>query len=409
MRVLVSAGEVSGDVAGARLCAEVLRRQPDAALFGIGGSRMAAAGVELLASTNHLGTVGVSESFRTAPGLLRAFAELRRRVRREPPDVAVLIGNDVFNVLLGRWLKRRGVTTVSYFPPQVWIWRSLARVFRRSFDAVLCCFPDELTVYQRAGAKAVFVGHYLGEALSRVTPEERAGARAGLGLPPGARVVGVLPGSRVQELRTLLPALLGAAAILSRRDPSLRFVLPVAEESFRETIVAQAGSLGLTPVLTLGDDSHAAMRASDLLLLASGTASLEAALIGVPMVIAYRVSKLTIGVVRSAIALRLMDSETVGLPNLVLGRHAVPELIQGRVTAEAIAAEAEALLGSPERLREMEAALAEVARRVAGGGSVARAADAVLALATAPETWAPAHAGAPVRQGEAPSAAPGGR
>ena len=409
MRILVSAGEVSGDVAGARLVAQIRARQPDAALFGIGGSRMAEAGVDLVAATNHLGTVGVSESFRTAPGLLRAFAELRRRVRREPPDVAVLIGNDVFNVLLGRWLKRRGVMTVSYFPPQVWIWRSLARLFRRSFDAVLCCFPDELLVYQRAGAAALFVGHYLGETLSRVTPEERRETREGLGLPAGGTVVGVLPGSRTQELRTLLPALLGAAAILSRRDPALRFVLPVAEVSFRGAIEREAAALGLTGVLTLGRDSHAAMRASDLLLLASGTASLEAALIGVPMVIAYRVSKLTIGVVRSAIALGLMDSETVGLPNLVLGRHAVPELIQGRVTAEALAGEATALLSSPQRLREMEASLAEVARRVSGGGSVARAADAVLALATAPETWVPAHAGVPVRGAEEPSTAQGGR
>ena len=409
MRILLSAGEVSGDVAGARLAGELLKRQSDATLFGIGGSRMEAAGVEVVFGTNHLGTVGVSESVRTAPGLLRAFAGLRRRVRREPPDAAVLIGNDIFNVLLGRWLRRRGVRTVSYFPPQVWIWRSLARLFARSFDAVLCCFPDELSVYQRAGAQASFVGHYLGETLSLATPEERRAGREALGVADGEALVGILPGSRPQEVRVLLPALLGAAARLRRRQPALRFVLPVAEPSLTPSIEAAVAAHGLTPAVVLGSDSHAAMRAADLLLLASGTASLEASLIGTPMVLVYRVSVLTMGIVRSALALGLMDSATIGLPNLVLGRRAVPELIQRHVNAEEVAREAQALLDSPRLRAAMRAELAEVARRVAGGGSVARAADAILAVASASAPLVATPAGAPVRTAKAASPAPGGR
>ena len=161
MKVLVSAGEVSGDVAGALLAAALRRLEPGTVLYGLGGHRMAAEGVEVLRDTNPLGTVGVSESFRVIPSLGRAFRALCARVLADPPEVAVLIANDIFNVVLGRWLRRHGVRTVAWFPPQVWIWRSLARPFSRSYDAVLACFPDEVGVWTRAGVPTRFVGHYL--------------------------------------------------------------------------------------------------------------------------------------------------------------------------------------------------------------------------------------------------------
>ena len=173
MRILLSAGEVSGDVAGARLASELRGRRGDVSLFGLGGPRMAEAGVEILRDTNALGTVGVSESFRAVPGLARAFASLRRSVLAAPPDAAVLIANDVFHVALGRWLRGCGVPTLSYFPPQVWIWRSLARVFAPSFDEVLTSFPDEERVWRAAGASTTFVGHYLGDVLRPATADER--------------------------------------------------------------------------------------------------------------------------------------------------------------------------------------------------------------------------------------------
>ena len=173
MRILLSAGEVSGDVAGSRLARELRGRRGDVSLFGLGGPRMAEAGVEILRDTNALGTVGVSESFRVVPGLARAFASLRSRVATAPPDAAVLIANDIFHVTLGRWLRGRGVPTLSYFPPQVWIWRSLARVFAPSFDEILTSFPDEERVWRAAGASTTFVGHYLGDLLRPATAEER--------------------------------------------------------------------------------------------------------------------------------------------------------------------------------------------------------------------------------------------
>lgn len=380
MRILLSAGEVSGDVAGSRLVRALRARRSDLAFFGLGGPRMAEAGVELLRSTNALGTVGISESFRVIPGLVRAFASLRRRVVDSPPDAAVLIANDVFHVVLGRWLRTRGVPTLSYFPPQVWIWRSLARVFAPSFDEILTSFPDEERVWRAAGASTTFVGHYLGDVLRPATEEERRHAREAFGLPAGP-LVAVLPGSRELEVRRLTPVLLDAARILHERDGSVRFILPVADPAFAQRIEAEVARRGLEGVLGTTASSHDALRAADLAILASGTASLEAALIGTPMVIAYRLAALTMGVVRSAIALGLIDSDTVGLPNLVLGRRAIPEHIQNRASGLALAAAAARLLGDESLLEEQRRALGEVSRLLFAGGSDARAADAVLAAA----------------------------
>ena len=377
MRILLSAGEVSGDVAGARLARELKGRRGEVSLFGLGGPRMASAGVEVLRDTNALGTVGISESFRVVPGLLRAFGTLRSRVAATPPDAAVLIANDVFHVALGRWLRARGVPTLSY---------------------VLTSFPDEERVWRAAGSSTTFVGHYLGDALRPATDAERRGAREALGLGEGP-VVAVLPGSRRQEVRRLAPVLLEAARLLRERDGRLRFLLPVADPRFAAAIAAEVSRRGLADAVIAAPRSHDALRAADLALLASGTASLEAALLGTPMVIAYRVAGLTIGVVRSAIALGLIDSDTVGLPNLVLGRRAIPERIQRRATGPEVA-EAAALLLADAAAREAQRRdLAEVSRLLFAGGSDARAAEAVLAAAERRRVRVPAFDGLAAEEG----------
>ena len=380
MRILLSAGEVSGDVAGSRLARELRARRADLSLFGLGGPRMAESGVELLRDTNALGTVGITESFRVVPGLARAFASLRRRVAGSPPDAAVLIANDIFHVALGRWLRARGIPTLSYFPPQVWIWRSLARAFAPSFDEILTSFPDEERVWRAAGASTTFVGHYLGDVLRPASNDDRRHARETLGLPAGP-LVAILPGSREFEGHRLTPVLLDAARLLHARDGTIRFLLPVADPGFAPHIEAEVARRGLEGVVRAAASSHDALRAADLAILASGTASLEAALIGTPMVIAYRLAALTMGVVRSAIALGLIDSDTVGLPNLVLGRRAIPEHIQSRASGAELAAAATRLLGDDSLLEEQRHALAEVSRLLFAGGSDARAAEAVLAAA----------------------------
>ena len=381
LRVFFSAGEVSGDIAAARLARELRERHPKAVLWGVGGARMAAAGIDVISPTNHLGRVGVTESFSAIPALLRVFRDVRRRLDAQHTDVAVLIANDVFNAVLGRWLRRRGVRTIAWFPPQAWIWRSLVPLFAGSYDTVLACFPEEVDVYAPRVADTRFVGHYLCDLLEPVTPAERLRAREALGLPAVGRVVGILPGSREHELRVLTPPLFDAAAELARRDPTLRFVIPLAEEEHADLVKRELRNAALPGELEarvrIVRDSHAAMRAADLLLLASGTATLEAALIGTPMLIVYRLSLVSISIVRLCIRLGLIRSETVGLPNLILGRDAIPEFRQEKLRAGELADVAEHLLASRTRLERMREDLDDLRTRVNAHGTFEQVVDAI--------------------------------
>ena len=320
VRIFLSTGEVSGDLVGARIATEILASRPDARLYGVGGHRMEAAGVTLDFGTNHLGTVGITEPVAALPALARALWRIRRRVRTERPAAALLIGNDVFNVLLGRWLRSKAIPTVSYLPPQTWIWRSLARPISRSFDEILTSFPAEQEVYERTGAQTRFVGHYLADTLGRPAREQKKEARRRLNLERAARVIGLLPGSRLHEIKPLAPVMLEAARLLLAEDPELHFALPVADPVYRELLEHEIGRRGLADRIALCEDSHDVMRASDLLVVASGTATLEATLVGVSMVIVYKVSAFTMTVVKTCIRLGLMDSTVMGLPNLLAGR-----------------------------------------------------------------------------------------
>jgi lipid-A-disaccharide synthase len=378
VNVLISTGEVSGDLAAARLVEELRRRRPDVIVSGIGGSRMEQAGVRLLFRTSHLGTVGLTEVCANIPSLARAWRALRRHVLAGAPDIAILVGNDLFNVVFARWLRRHGVRTVAYFPPQVWIWRALAGPVARSFDLILASFADEQAVYGSVsrGPDVVFVGHYLADDLRPVTPDQRRRARIALGLED-ATVVTLMPGSRKQELHLLAPVLLDAAADLLRRDTRLRFVLPVADRHYAEPIRHAVAARGLGPYVALAGEGREAIRASNLALLASGTASLEAALLDVPMVVVYRVSALSYVAIRACIATGLIESAPVGLPNLLLGGRVVPELLQWRLTARRLADEAWTMLTNTEREHAVRAALSDVRAVVTGPACVERAVDAI--------------------------------
>ncbi|HEV8130194.1 MAG TPA: lipid-A-disaccharide synthase, partial [Acidobacteriota bacterium] len=374
---MMSAGEVSGDIAGAHLAAALLDKNPEARIFGVGGSRMTAAGVTILCDTNRLGSVGITEAIYPVFILARVFSKIRRCVKLQRPDAAVLIGNDVFNLLLARWLKWKGIRTISYFPPQVWLWRSLARPIARSFNCILTSFPEEQAVYERAGRNATYVGHYLCDHLVPPSPNAKAASRAHFGISPGATVVGLLPGSRIHEVAPLTPVLLDAALDLSRKQ-SIAFVLPVAEPCYRDYIEEQIIKRGLSTRVLLCDDSHEAMRVSDLLLMASGTASLEAALLAVPMMILYPVSSVTFLAVKMLRRFGLIDSLTIGLPNLILGKRVVPELRQNGLTPRQLASLAGSLLQDRQRQSEMSEELKKVRTLLGEGPALEKAASIVL-------------------------------
>lgn len=380
VHVFFSTGEVSGDLAAARLVADIRRLAPDAVFTGIGGTHLRAAGVALDAWTTGLGTVGVVELVSAVPRAWRTFRRLRGTIRANRPDVAVLVGNDVFNVFLARWLARQRVPTVSYLPPQPWIWRIVARPIARSYDAILACFPVDRDVYGAAdGGVVTYVGHYLTRELHRVTDDERTAARVRLNLDPNRRVVGLLPGSRRHEVRRLAPILLDAARDLRRHDGDVQFVI-AAVEDHADWIGRHVARHDLAADLRLSGHSHDVLRASDAVVVASGTASLEAALLGVPMAIVYRVAGLTHAVITVAIRIGVLESYTFGLPNLVLGRRAVPELGQQQVTAERIAREIRLLLDDRVRRADLQSALADVGRLLEHAAGSDAAAIAVLEL-----------------------------
>ncbi|MFB3903491.1 MAG: lipid-A-disaccharide synthase [Acidobacteriota bacterium] len=380
--IFLSAAEISGDNAGACLVAALRQACPGAHIFGCGGRRMAEAGAGLVVKTTDFGVVGLFEVFGFIPRLFRAFFEIRKAIRSEKPQVAVLIGYEGFHVPLARWLRRKGIYTVSYLPPQVWLWGALARPIARSYDEILAVVPDEAFVYEQAGARVSFVGHYLKDRIPpRPELQKRAEIRKKLGLKNRATVVALLPGSRRVEIELLTPVLLASARRLLALRPETQFVLPVAEPCYRRRIEQQVRSQGLKESLILADNGLEAMAASRLVLLASGTAALEAALLGIPMVIVYRLSRLTVAAVRLLQKLRVIRYECIGLPNLLLNRMVVPELHQGEACPERIIEAALPLLTDGQKYEAMKAELVKIREMLGDGNSSQKAAALLLCRA----------------------------
>lgn len=366
MNLLISAGEASGDLHGARLLAALRRRRPGLTAFGMGGGRLEAEGLRSVVRSESLSVVGVSEVFEKLPSLLRALRRLRAEVRRTPPDAAVLIDFPDFHGLLARALRRDGVPIVYYVSPQVWAWRpGRARTIARTARRIVTLFPFEAEIYRKLGADVIWAGHPL-------VDDVREGLETD---PPVPRREGsdshrlvLLPGSRIAEVRRHWKPLLDAAAALSARFDLE--VCVVRAPGLPEELYPGAAERGFSIV---SSGRHALLAASDLAFVSSGTATLEAALCGTPMVVVYRTSAATF-----AIAKRLVRLPWISLVNIVAGEEVVPELLQEQVHAVRLEREGAALLGSPERLAHMRSALARVARELGPPGGTERAADAVL-------------------------------
>jgi len=372
--LMVVAGEASGDLHGAALCRALRARVPGLRLTGMGGDLMAAAGVGLLAHVRDVAVVGLSEVTRRLPALWRSWRRLVAALDRERPRALVLIDFPGFNLRLARRARRLGVPVVYYVPPQVWAWRPgrLARI-RRDVALVLAVLPFEAPLYRAAGVPVAYVGHPILDAL--VGAPSREAARRLLGLAPTDLVVGLLPGSRPHEVARLLPLMRAAAVRLAAARPGARFVLARAPTVGAADLARRLD--GGPPVQVEAGRTHAVMRAADLLLVASGTAALEAALLGTPMVVCYRVSRATAFVAR-----RVLRVPWISLANLVLGRAVVPELYTpADATPARLAAEALRLLDTPAARAAQRAAFAELAAELGPPGVADRAAQLVLAQA----------------------------
>jgi lipid-A-disaccharide synthase len=377
LRFALVAGEASGDMLGAGLVHALRERFPDAQFAGVCGPAMREAGVEAWADAGELAVMGLSEVLAHLPRLLRLRKALRERILAWKPDAFIGIDAPDFNLGLERWLKRRGVRTVHYVSPSVWAWReSRAEKIGASADRVLCLFPMEPPIYARHGVDAVFVGHPLADAIA--LDPDRAAARAALGIAVHDPVLALLPGSRLGEIERMLPVFLEAAAGVAAEFPDLKVVVPAANPACRAAIedaISRSPVPGSRPLL-LDGDAQKAMIAGDVVLLASGTAALEAILCTRPMVIGHRIAPLTHAIVRG---MGLLKSRFVSLPNLLAGEALVPELLQDDCTAPKLRDAVLAWLRDPEAaiaLRPRFRAIHESLRRDAS----ARAAEAVAGM-----------------------------
>ncbi|HEX7111474.1 MAG TPA: lipid-A-disaccharide synthase [Mizugakiibacter sp.] len=375
------AGEASGDLLGADLVAALRRRHPQARFVGIGGPRMAAQGFEAWYDIAELSVMGLAEVLRHLPRLLRLRRTLAARLLALRPDVVIGVDAPDFNLGLERRLKQAGLRTAHYVSPSVWAWREQrAATIGASADRVLCLFPMEPEIYARHGVDARFVGHPLADRFP--LHPDRAAARAALRLPDAATVLAVLPGSRLGEIHRLVGIFLDAARRVAATVPELRVVIPAANAACRTAIeraLAESFPPGadLPAPILLDGYAHEALVAADAVLLASGTAALEAMLAKRPMVAAYRIAPASYRLVR---ALRLLKTDMYTLPNILAGRRVVPELMQDACTPDALA---HALLGL---LRDPVQATAQVAeferlhlqlRADAADGAAGAAAEAV--------------------------------
>jgi lipid-A-disaccharide synthase len=373
-RIGLVAGETSGDQLGAGLIAALRERFPDAEFAGIGGDRMREAGLDAWHDASELAVMGLAEVLAHLPRLLRVRRQLRERMLAWKPDVFVGIDAPDFNLGVERWLKQRGVRTVHDVSPSVWAWReSRAEKIGRSADRVLCLFPMEPPIYARHGIDARYIGHPLADALP--LEPDRNQAREALGIGLDERVLAILPGSRLGEIHRLGRVFFDAAALVAKALPGVHVVVPAANAACRQAIEAMRPD-GVANLHVLDGQAQRAMIASDAVLLASGTAALEAMLCKRPMVVGYRLAPLSHAIVRT---FGLLKVEHVSLPNVLAGEALVPELLQDACTPERLAAALLPFLRSPEaglllqpRFRELHLAL----RRDAS----ARAADAIAEL-----------------------------
>jgi lipid-A-disaccharide synthase len=371
-RVFFVAGEVSGDLHGAEVARHLRAAGAGLRLEGIGGQRMAAAGVTLLEDSSDWGIMGWLDAARQIRRFARRLDALCARLLADPPDVVVPIDFSGFNVALLRRLRGR-VRAVYYVPPMVSVRRgNRARRIAALGCRLLAIFPFEAEAYRAAGADVVFVGHPAVDLASEGGSE--AGARTRLGLPPEAPVLGLLPGSRQMELDFLLDAMLRAAGMARAALPDLHLLLALASPLFRDRVRAAIDAAGL-PVRVV-DGAREVMRASTVVLLASGTATVEAMVLGVPMVVAYRGAWFNWWIAHLAVR-----SRWAAIPNIMAGEEVVPERLQSQATPAALAGAVLDLLRDPSARQTMRTRLAALAAGLGAPGAARRAAAEILAAA----------------------------
>jgi lipid-A-disaccharide synthase len=368
VRVFLSAAEASGDRLGASLLAALRNQRPNIDSFGMGGDAMAAEGLRLLRHSDEVSVMGFLEVARELPRLFRLMHDLADRGIERNPDIAVLVDAPDFHLRLARRLRAKGIPTVLYVGPSVWAWRPWrVKAFREAFDRILVLFPFELEVWQRAGVDAVCVAHPMADVLTtRAVPKERSGQLV------------LMPGSRRSEIERHLPLMLrvGMALVRNGQVRSLRVLAAsVAKAEGFASVVQWAGASEFSEIVVSESKKREAWAYADLALVASGTATLEVALVGCPQLIVYRMNPVSFRLMR-----RLAKIPYAGLPNIILGSEVCPERLQDELSESGLFEEAERMLSDPTLSARAVETAEQIRNRLGSGRAAERAAEAVLSV-----------------------------
>ena len=372
-RILISAGEASGDIHAAAVAAAIKQLEPEAEVFGMGGEALRQAGAEVLFDIKDHGVMGFVEVVRKLPDLFQLKDDFEKLMDERKPDCLITVDYPGFNMKLAKLAHDKGIPVVSYIAPSAWAWnKGRAKKVAKIVDKVACIFPFEYDVYKEAGAAVEFVGHPLVDIVHPTM--ERTAAENWAGKQPGRKLILLMPGSRLMEIEKSLPVLLEAAKLIKHQLPEVDFILPRAGTIPVELLQKHIARSGVAVKLTEGHN-YDLFSIADLALATSGTVTLEAALCGLGSVIVYRTSPVTYFIARMVV-----NIPHIGLPNIVAGREVLPELLQGDFTPEKVAQEAVKLM-EPARHAQLQQDLAYVKERLGGSGAVQRVAELVLRMA----------------------------
>ena len=366
-KIMIIAGEASGDMHGGNLVREMRAIEPDLLFYGIGGTKMQMAGVKRVADAADMAVVGLTEAIAKLRTFLWVMRRLKASLKDDPPDLVILIDYPDFNLPMAKAAHKLGIKVLYYISPQVWAWRrGRINVIRETVDKMVVILPFEEEFYRGAGVNVTFAGHPLLDEVK--TKYDRRDVIKRLGFKEEAVTVALLPGSRTNEVSTLLPEMLAACNALTKTISPVEFVLPLASTlsfSFISDILARSS----VRVKVVQEDVYDVIAASDAAIVASGTATLETALLGTPMVVVYKVSGISY-----MIGKLFINVDHISLVNLIAQRKVVPELIQGDANPERIAAETRALITDKKKAREMKLSFAEIRKKLGSPGAAERTA-----------------------------------
>jgi len=365
--VMIVAGEASGDMHGAALVREMLKINPSLNFYGIGGNRLGEIGVELVANAAEMAVVGLTEVFFKLGKIIKIMNQMKKSMDSRKPNLVILIDYPDFNLPLARAARKRGIKVFYYISPQVWAWRK-GRIeqIKKTVNKMAVILPFEVDTYKKRGFDVEYVGHPL---LDLVKPHySKSESRKKFNLSADKTTVGLLPGSRPSETQKLLPEMLQAAEILAQKIPDIQFILPLADTLEEKMISETIAGAGIKITVVSGN-TYDVISCADLAIVASGTATLETALLGIPMIIIYKISPFSYFVGKLAISVK-----NIGLVNIIAGKTIVPELIQDKANAGHIAHEALAILENNERRREIISELAGIRAKLGEPGAAIRAA-----------------------------------